>query len=90
MNAYNIVDGKLGIGFMFTDKIGCYVIVDMQVSCDGYIRSVSLLNTHASGGKTLVKSPDSVLEMDFMGRVNMTPFYKEIAKVDYMYHSKKT
>lgn len=90
MNTYNIVDGKLGIGFMFKDKSGYYVIVDMQVSCDGYIRSVSLLNTHASGGKTLVKSPDSVLEMDFMGRVNMTPFYKEIAKVDYMYHSKKT
>lgn len=89
MGTYNIVDEKLGIGFMFKDKTGDYVIIDMSVSCDGYIHNVSLLKPHASGGEVLVKHPESVLAMEFMGRVNMTPFYKEIEKVDYMYYSKK-
>lgn len=89
MKKYNIVDTNIGIGNLYKDKTGDHIVIDMAVDCFGDIGNISLLKLHASGGIVKVKKPQEVLEMEYMGRVNMQPFYDEVDRVQFMYYSKK-
>lgn len=89
MSDYNIVDTNIGIGNLYKDKTGDHIVIDMAVDCFGDIGNISLLKLHASGGIVKVKQPQEVLEMEYMGRVNMQPFYDEVDRTQFMYYSKK-
>lgn len=89
MSDYNIVDTNIGIGNLYKDKTGDHIVIDMAVDCFGNIGNISLLKLHASGGIVKVKQPQEVLEMEYMGRVNMQPFYDEVDRTQFMYYSKK-
>lgn len=89
MRDYNIVDTNIVIGNLYKDKTGDHIVIDMAVDCFGDIGNISLLKLHASGGIVKVKQPQEVLEMEYMGRVNMRPFYDEVDRTQFMYYSKK-
>lgn len=89
MSDYNIVDTNIGIGNLYKDKTGDHIVIDMAVDCFGDIGNISLLKLHASGGIVKVKQPQEVLEMEYMGRVNMQPFYDEVDRTQFIYYSKK-
>lgn len=89
MSDYNIVDTNIGIGNLYKDKTGDHIVIDMAVDCFGDIGNISLLKLHASGGIVKVKQPQEVLDMEYMGRVNMDPFYDEVDRTQFMYYSKK-
>ena len=89
MRDYNIVDTNIDIGNLYKDKTGDHIVIDMAVDCFGDIGNISLLKLHASGGIVKVKQPQEVLEMEYMGRVNMQPFYDEVDRTQFMYYSKK-
>lgn len=89
MSDYNIVDTNIGIGNLYKDKTGDHIVIDMAVDCFGDIGNISLLKLHASGGIVKVRQPQEVLDMEYMGRVNMQPFYDEVDRTQFMYYSKK-
>nr|DAP32920.1 MAG TPA: hypothetical protein [Caudoviricetes sp.] len=89
MRTYNIVDTNICIGNLYKDKTGDHIVIDMAVDCFGDIGNISLLKLRTSSGIVEVKQPQEVLEMEYMGRVNMQPFYDEVDRAQFMYYSKK-